>query len=168
MKKNLKLLHFLHSLNFLSFAPQTLATKSRNFKWYIYRLKRTLQDFHHSLHTWIKRKSFKQKQEPNPEASLVLSIFIPALCARKVATAHVWMNWPSHHRLLVSRITPASSCIIKKIYHYSMFPKPSSFCSLYLKEAERSRIEKTTGEEFLFCTFVWLKALFFKLNLRPQ
>lgn len=149
----------------MSFAPQTLPTKSRNFKWQVYRLKRTLQAFRHSLHTWIKRKSFKQKQEPNPEAWLVLNVFILAPYGWEVAIAHVWMNWLSHHHLLISHITPACSCIIKKIYHCSMFPKPWSSCSLYLKEAEMSRVEKIIGEEFLFCTFVWLKALFFQTHL---
>lgn len=132
-------------------------------------LKEPYRPIRHSLHSWIKRKSFKQKQEPNSEAWLILNVFIPVSYAWEVAKAHVWMNWLSHHCLLISHNTPACSCIIKKIYHYSMLPKPLSFGALYLKEEEISKLRRQLGKSFFFVHFFGLKHCFSNsLNLRPQ
>lgn len=59
-------------LNFMRFYFQTLPTKSRNCKWQVNRIKGLWKVFCHSLGTWV-NKSFKQKQERNLEAWLVLT-----------------------------------------------------------------------------------------------
>ena len=129
----------------------------------VYRIKGTWKAFCHCLCTWIKRKGFKQKQEPNPEAWLVLKIPVPCPICLGSSNSSTRLNelalWPLHPDLSGH---PGTLAHCQKD-HYSMLPEPFSFCSLYLKESELSRIESTTGEGFQFAHLFGLEALFFKL-----